>query len=393
MKDFAGLMEIELPAGEIINTPGLFHRKKVNQMQTNKSYIIETNDFDAIRVEFADKASFDCYGFYRDIVAEDMSIEDILGIIKDFSNDRGTVIEFSSIQSGMHYLTIFISKNDVRTKVLENLSAIISVYISNGKIFTSKDVLRGYVTCYGEKDYVSNFSAVVKEKIGKKKIPSVKWHYLSDGSHSYTEMTIKSDLKVYDEYYPFIKGGVEKLIDDYMSSSSSILIMLGPPGTGKSTLLRHMIVSRCLTASLTYEERLLQQDKLFVQHLSPDSRSDVLILEDSDILLESRETAGNHVMNKLLNVSDGVIKVLNKKFIFTANLPSVKNIDPALLREGRCFKVIEFRNLSLAEARIAAEKAQVEVPEVEGEYSLAKIFQGTNVSQTTNFIKKRRVGF
>ena len=92
-----------------------------------------------------------------------------------------------------------------------------------------------------------------------------------------------------------------------------------------------MIVSRNLTVTLTYEEKLLQQDKLFIQHLSEEGNSDVLILEDADILLESRETSGNHVMNKLLNVSDGIIKIMNKKIVFTANLPSVRNIDAALL--------------------------------------------------------------
>ena len=141
---------------------------------------------------------------------------------------------------------------------------------------------------FGEKEYVKTASALIKEKIGEKKLPTAKWHYISDGTHHYAEMSVTSSAVLHDEYYPFIAGGVEGFIDEYLASNESILILLGPPGTGKSTLLRHMIVSRNLTVTLTYEEKLLQQDKLFIQHLSEEGNSDILILEDADVLLESK---------------------------------------------------------------------------------------------------------
>ena len=63
---------------------------------------------------------------------------------------------------------------------------------------------------------------------------------------------------MYDEFYPWIKEGVESYLDRFMSSESSILLMIGPPGTGKTSLLRHLICSRNLTAMFSYDEALLE---------------------------------------------------------------------------------------------------------------------------------------
>jgi ATP-dependent 26S proteasome regulatory subunit len=42
-------------------------------------------------------------------------------------------------------------------------------------------------------------------------------------------------------------------------------------------------------------------------------------------------------MSRFLNISDGLIKLPNKKLVFTTNVTNFENIDSALLRPGRCF--------------------------------------------------------
>ena len=100
-------------------------------------------------------------------------------------------------------------------------------------------------------------------------------------------------------------------------------------------------------------------------------------------------------MNKLLNVSDGIIKIMNKKIVFTANLPSIRNIDGALLRPGRCHKVIEFRELNFEEAVAAAKAGDLPIPtDTHKLYTLAELFQSRGGENTASkFIKSRRVGF
>ena len=356
-------------------------------MDKNATYMIDTGEFDVARAEFVAKTGdFDCVGTYNSITSEDVSLEDIMNVIRSIDGTHVRFV-FNEVQSTRSYIFGHVQKEG---KPL----AILQIYADANQAFFEKGLMRGHVVVFGERDYVMAVSHIIKEKIGEKKLPTAKWHYISDGTHHYAEMSVTSSAVIHDEYYPFIEGGVEAFINEYLASNESILILLGPPGTGKSTLLRHMIVSRNLTVTLTYEEKLLQQDKLFIQHLSEEGNSDILILEDADILLESRETSGNHVMNKLLNVSDGIIKIMNKKIVFTANLPSVRNIDAALLRPGRCHKVIEFCELSFEEAVAAARAGGLPVPtDTHKVYALAELFQHKTTGDASKFIKNRRVGF
>ena len=272
-------------------------------MDKNATYMIDTGEFDVARAEFTAKTTFDCLGTYNSIVSEDISLEDIMNTIRSVD---GTTIRFvfNEVQSTRSYVFGHVYDKEARPV------AILQIYADANQPFFEKGLLRGHTVVFGEKEYVKTVSKLIKEKIGEKKIPTAKWHYISDGTHHYAEMSVTSSAVLYDEYYPFIGEGVEAFIDRYLESNKAILILLGDPGTGKSTLLRHMIVSRNLTATLTYEQKLLEQDKLFIQHLSEEGNSDLLILEDADVLLEARETAGNNVMNKLLNVSDGIIRII-----------------------------------------------------------------------------------
>jgi hypothetical protein len=365
----------------------IFSEEDAAYMERNETFMIDTSEFDAARSDFTTKVPFDCYGSYVHLAAKSKSVEDILETIRGVSHSVRFI--YTDAQQNRCYIMGHVRDSH------DNPLGIVYVYVDSVTSFDEPSLLRGHVSIYGEKNYVKAARAALKDDIGNQKLPTAKWHYLSDGQHHYAEITVDSKVVLRDEYYPFLTQGVEKFIDDYLASNESILILLGPPGTGKSTLLRHMIVSRQLTATLTYEEKLLQQDRLFIQHLSKDGESDVLILEDADVLLESREKCGNHAMNKLLNVSDGIIKVVDKKIVFTTNLPSTTNIDNALLRPGRCYAAIEFRELTFDEACTAAKVANVPVPQVDRNYTLAELFQ--NQTQEKNMVtrkfNKRHVGF
>lgn len=83
------------------------------------------------------------------------------------------------------------------------------------------------------------------------------------------------------------------------------------------------------------------------------------------------------MMNKFLNISDGLISIANKKLVFTTNLPNTKDIDDALMRKGRCFDIVEFRALNAKEARQVATDVGLERQFVDGEsYMLTDIFNG-----------------
>jgi hypothetical protein len=78
--------------------------------------------------------------------------------------------------------------------------------------------------------------------------------------------------------------------------------------------------------------------------------------------------------------------------IFSTNLPSIRDIDSALVRPGRCFDIVHFDVLSESEANALAKKLGVNLPASgDGKYSIAEIFN----QQKQSTVKKleRKVGF
>lgn len=188
------------------------------------------------------------------------------------------------------------------------------------------------------------------------------------------------------EAYPWLPKPLDEYVQDYFSSSASVLILLGPPGTGKTTFIKHLIHASGADAKVTYDTGVMDSDGLFAGFIEGTEK--FMIMEDSDAFLRAR-TDGNTMMHRFLNVSDGLISADGKKLVFSTNLPSIRDIDEALMRPGRCFDIIEFRPLTRTEALKVANKLGINLPDGT-EFTLAEIF-GQQVSGARSV--KRHVGF
>lgn len=215
----------------------------------------------------------------------------------------------------------------------------------------------------------------------------INWIY--DSHMSTATVPIDSTLMPIEEMYPWLNGeSLESYYQRYMESSASIMILYGPPGTGKTSFIRGLLSSTESSANVTYDEAILSKDSLFSDFI--EGSSNVLVIEDADLFLSSRKD-GNVMMHRFLNVGDGLVTVKGKKIIFSTNLPNIKDIDEALLRPGRCFSVVNFRELTTSESKKLAAKIKVEYNFTDDKetYSISEIFSGTRNSDN----KKIKKGF
>jgi len=128
--------------------------------------------------------------------------------------------------------------------------------------------------------------------------------------------------------------------------SNGIIVLQGGYGTGKTNYLRHLI--RHVNKKIIFLPPELSTElanpgfvTFFMDH--PDS---ILIIEDAETVLKTREAGGNQAVANLLNMSDGILgDALSLQIVCTLNAES-EHIDKALLREGRLIELYEFNELS-----------------------------------------------
>lgn len=169
------------------------------------------------------------------------------------------------------------------------------------------------------------------------------------GIDSYGELNIKNfslqSIHPYEPaFYPFMNNeDIRTFAKRYIESNSSILLLIGPPGTAKTNFIRQLLQVTNESVLLTYSDDLKKTDKLFSYFY--DSPEKFLIIEDADTYIEKRED-GNSNMKQVLNITDGLTANPSKKVIFSTNLPSLNRVEPALLRPGRCFEKLQFGRLT-----------------------------------------------
>jgi hypothetical protein len=229
----------------------------------------------------------------------------------------------------------------------------------------------------------------LKEELGKDdtKVQLSWWFKTDEGYFDDHRLEFTFNQTAEDAYYPFIKEGLGSYLKAYKESESPILLFMGEPGSGKTSLLKHFMKEYKLNTVVTYDSDVMKSDYFYIQYLI-DNNKHLMVIEDADLLLSSREDDGNKTMTKLLNLSDGLIKLENKKIIFTTNLTQLRKIDGALIRPGRCFDVMEFRKLSFAEAKEACRVAGVSEVAEDREYCLSEIFNRRELS-----VYRSKVGF
>jgi SpoVK/Ycf46/Vps4 family AAA+-type ATPase len=179
------------------------------------------------------------------------------------------------------------------------------------------------------------------------------WYFVAGTGLDFAVMNEVASETLLDEAYPDIGGGVTSLVGRYLDSPEPVLVLQGPPGSGKTRLLRAILgeLSRRrgeeIGVMTSNDPRALADDQLYVRFLT--GAMDAFVIEDADHLLGPRAD-GNDLMQRFLTIADGIIRNQGRKIIFSTNLPNIGDLDDALVRPGRCFSRLMTRALRPGEA-------------------------------------------
>jgi len=242
------------------------------------------------------------------------------------------------------------------------------------------------------KEFVNSF---IKQKEEKKSFNLiVSCQYASSGLDVEEFEITKRDVDIFesynDDFLPFNYNVIQFLKAD---NKSGLVLLHGLQGTGKTTYIRHLINN--------IEKKFIYLQAQMVNEITKpgflpfmkEHKESILIIEDCEDLIQSRETnnGSGAAISNLLNIGDGLLSdALSLKVICTFNT-DLRNIDKAILRKGRLKGKYEFKELAASKVEKILNK--MEIYDIEPRpMTLAEIYNITDNQVETEQYRKA-IGF
>jgi hypothetical protein len=184
------------------------------------------------------------------------------------------------------------------------------------------------------------------------------------------------ELNYNDDFYVIN----DNIIKDLSQKKSGLHLLHGIPGTGKTSYIKHLIN--------TIDKRFIYCPSFMVTSLSSPEfitlmleygTDSVLIIEDAENALVSRDDERNSAVTNILNLGDGLIgDVANIQIIATFNT-DLSNLDEALLRKGRTLNKYEFNKLEVNKLKVLSESLNLDL-DITEPLTLAEFYNSSSLS-------------
>jgi hypothetical protein len=201
---------------------------------------------------------------------------------------------------------------------------------------------------------------------------------------------IKTDLHLHynDDLLPVHEMMMKNLGP---KSCSGLVLLHGIPGTGKSMYIRFLAQQLKKKAIFLPSKSANNLGTPGFVNLLFQHPNSILVIEDAEDILYSRESGYNSNLASLLSITDGVLgETLGIPVIATFNT-RVSNIDKALLRNGRLKGIYEFKSLTPAKVQALLESRGLSAPGYA--MTLAEALHYPEGSYAYHDARKQEMGF
>ncbi len=286
-------------------------------------------------------------------------------MVMDILNSKRIIFWHNGYESGRTYSIAFENNNgDYINLDINQESAIINIFSNNPSV-------------------VEKYEPSINEMIrllgpDTQGFINVQWLcFLKSSDHDCLRMTMKLHKNFEDgipmaNYAPETREEIMKFEESIINDNyyGQLVVLEGLPGTGKSFYVRRL-VSRLYQSKKIKKIHYYLGEGVSALNIASCINPNLLIFEDADHILRMDTERGND-LTKILNFSSGFVDT-KALFVFTTNL-ELKDLDPALTRDGRLLARIRFNTFSRTGAQEWLARNGCELNLDKEEYTLANLY-------------------